>query len=47
MSTLFNFVRILKPDVKTELIMLAYGVPKSIAERQEIKSLFMESLIFS
>lgn len=46
MSTLFNFVRILKPDVKTELIMLAYGVSKSIAERQEIKSLFMESLIF-
>lgn len=46
MSTLFNFVRILKPELKTELIMLAYGVPKEIAEKEAIKSLFLESLIF-
>lgn len=45
MSTLFNLVRILKPELKEEVIMIAYGVPREVAKQEEIKQLFMQSLI--
>jgi abortive infection bacteriophage resistance protein len=45
MSTLFNLVRILKPKLKEEVIMLAYGVSREVAKQAEIKQLFMQSLI--